>query len=46
MQELGITTGEDSENLVVLDPGLEFRAQLGAEGKALFLPGELHQVFA
>ena len=46
MQELGVTTGVDPVDLVVLNPGLEFGAQLGAEGEALLLAGEIHQVFA
>ena len=46
MEELGVSTREDSINLEVLDPRLEFGAQLGAQGQALLLASEIHDVFA
>ena len=46
MQKLGVTTGVDPIDLVVLDAGLELGAQLGAKGQALLLAGEVHDVFA
>ena len=46
MQELGIATREDPVDLEVLDPRLEFGAELGAQGQALFLAREIHDVFA
>ena len=46
MEEFGVATGEDPIDLEVLDPRLEFRAELGAQGQALFLASEIHDVFA
>ena len=46
MQEFGVTAGEDAVDLVILDPWLELGPQLGSEGKALLLAGEIHDVFA
>ena len=46
MQELGVATREDPIDLEVLDPRLEFGAELGAQGQALFFACEIHDVFA
>ena len=46
MQELGVATREDPIDLEVFDPGLEFGAELGAQGQALFFACEIHDVFA
>ena len=46
MQELGIATREDPVDLEVLDPRLEFGAELGAQGQALFFAREIHDVFS
>ena len=46
MQELGVATREDPIDLEVLDPRLEFGAELGAQSQALFLTCEIHDVFA
>ena len=46
MEELGVATREDPVDLEVLDPRLEFGAELGAQGQALFFPCEIHDVFA
>ena len=46
MEELGVATREDPVDLEVLDPRLECGAELGAQGQALFLTGEIHDVFA
>ena len=37
MQELGVAAGEDAVDLEIFDPGLEFGAELGAQGQALLL---------
>ena len=46
MEELGVATREDPIDLEVFDPGLEFGAELGAQGQALFFASEIHDVFA
>ena len=46
MEELGVATREDPIDLEVLDPRLEFGAELGAQGQALFFACEIHDVFA
>ena len=46
MEEFGVATGEDPIDLEVLDPRLEFGAELGAQGQALFFACEIHDVFA
>lgn len=45
MEVFGVSTGEDPIDLVVLNPGLELGAELSAQGKALLLAGEIHDVF-
>ncbi len=45
MEELSIATREDSIDLEVLDPRLEFGAELSAQSQALFFAGEIHDVF-
>merc|ERR1712091_765883 len=46
MEKLGIATREDPIDLEVLDPRLEFGAELSAQGQALFFASEIHDVFA
>ena len=46
MEKLGVATREDPIDLEVLDPRLEFGAELGAQGQALLFACEIHDVFA
>ena len=46
MKKLRISTWENPIDLEVLDPRLEFGAELGAQGQALLFACEIHDVFA
>ena len=46
MKKLRVSTWENPIDLEVLDPRLELRAELGAQGQALLFACEIHDVFA